>query len=69
MDFAALDGEWVHTLFVILSGSFKGHLSLLSRLAFCLQNENVKAVLGRRKNSEEILATFQVAEAKTVRTS
>ena len=69
VDFAALDGERVHTLFVILSGSFKGHLSLLSRLAFGLQNENVKAALARRANAEEILATFQVAEAKTVRTS
>lgn len=66
VDFAALDGERVHTLFVILSGSFKGHLSLLSRLAFCLQNENVKAVLSRRPKAEEILATFQLAEAKTV---
>ncbi len=65
VDFAALDGEKVHTLFVILSGSFKGHLTLLSRLAFGLQDENVKAVLDRRAKAEEILATFQVAEAKT----
>ncbi len=69
VDFAALDGERVHTLFVILSGSFKGHLSLLSRLAFCLQRESVQAVLCRRSNAEDILATFQVAEAKTVKTS
>ena len=69
VDFSALDGERVHTLFAILSGSFKGHLLLLSRLAFCLQNESVKAALDRRTNSEEILATFQVAEAKTVRAS
>jgi PTS system nitrogen regulatory IIA component len=67
VDFAALDGEQVHTLFVILSGSFKGHLTLLSRLAFCLQDENVKSALSRQAKAEEILATFQVAEAKTVR--
>ncbi|HNX69243.1 MAG TPA: PTS sugar transporter subunit IIA [Candidatus Omnitrophota bacterium] len=65
VDFAALDGQRVHTLFVILSGSFKGHLSLLARLAFCLQNESVQSVLKRQANAEEILATFQVAEAKT----
>ena len=69
VDFAALDGERVHTLFVILSGSFKGHLSLLSKLAFCLQNESVKAALGRRTNPEDILATFKISEAKTVKTS
>ncbi|HRZ40879.1 MAG TPA: PTS sugar transporter subunit IIA [Candidatus Omnitrophota bacterium] len=66
-DFSAPDGEPVHTLFVILSGSFKGHLSLLSRLAYGLQDESVKSALGRRASAEEILATFQVVEAKTVR--
>ncbi len=69
IDFAAFDGEGVHTLFVILSGSFKGHLSLLSRLAFCLQDENVKAALSRRMVREEILAAFQVAESKTAKVS
>jgi mannitol/fructose-specific phosphotransferase system IIA component (Ntr-type) len=69
VDFAAFDGQYVHTLFVILTGSFKGHLSLLSRLAFCLQDEAVRSVLSRRTNSEEILATFQIAESKTTRTS
>jgi PTS system nitrogen regulatory IIA component len=67
VDFDALDGERVHTLFVILSGSFKGHLLLLSRLAFCLQNEDVKSALTHRANPEEILATFQVAEAKIMK--
>jgi len=67
VDFAALDGEGVHTLFLILSPSFKGHLSLLSRLAFCLQDEGVKSALSRRTNREEILAAFQVAESKAAR--
>ncbi|MBF0485108.1 MAG: PTS sugar transporter subunit IIA [Candidatus Omnitrophica bacterium] len=69
VDFSAPDKERVHTLFVILSSSFKGHLSLLSRLAFCLQDERVQSVLKHRVNREEILATFQVAESKTVRTA
>jgi PTS system nitrogen regulatory IIA component len=64
VDFASRDGENVHTLFVILSSSFKGHLSLLSRLAFCLQDEGVKSVLKRRAQMEEILAAFQVAESR-----
>ena len=69
VDFASRDGEGVHTLFVILSSSFKGHLSLLSRLAFCLQDEGVKSALKLRTNSEEILAAFQVAESKTAKIS
>ncbi len=67
VDFAALDGQKVHTLFLILSSSFKGHLSLLSKLAYCLQNEGVKSTLTHRTSREEILAAFQVAEAKAAR--
>lgn len=69
VDFSSRDGEGVDTLFVILSSSFKWHLSLLSRLAFCLQDTDVKAALKRRVNSEEILAAFQVAESRTAKTS
>jgi mannitol/fructose-specific phosphotransferase system IIA component (Ntr-type) len=69
VDFASRDGEGVHTLFLILSSSFKGHLSLLSRLAFCLQDEDVKSALKRHTHREEILAAFQVAESRTTKTS
>ena len=64
VDFSSLDREGVHTLFLILSSSFKEHLSLLSRLAFCLQDEDVKSALKRRTRREEILAAFQVAESR-----
>jgi mannitol/fructose-specific phosphotransferase system IIA component (Ntr-type) len=69
VDFSSFDKQKVHTLFLILSSSFKGHLALLSRLAFCLQNEGVKAALDRHANREEILATFQVAESKVSKAS
>jgi PTS system nitrogen regulatory IIA component len=69
VDFSSMDGEGVHTLFVILSSSFKGHLSLLSRLAFCLQDQDVKSALERRAHREEILAAFQVAESRAAKIS
>ena len=69
VDFSSVDGERVHTLFVILSSSFKGHLSLLSRLAYCLQDEDVKSALRRRTQVEEILASFQVAESRAAKIS
>ncbi len=69
IDLAASDGQSIHMIFVILSGSFKEHLSLLSRLAFCLQDTSVKTVLDRKQNSEEIIAAFHVAESRTVRAS
>jgi mannitol/fructose-specific phosphotransferase system IIA component (Ntr-type) len=64
VDFGAFDKEPVQTVFLILSGSFKGHLSLLSRLAFCLQDDMVKAALKSRLNPQEIFAAFKVAESK-----
>ncbi len=69
VDFNALDGQAVHTLFVILTPSFKGHLSLLSRLAFCLQDDHLRSVLARPRdvNRQEILTAFQVAESKIAR--
>jgi PTS system nitrogen regulatory IIA component len=69
VNFFSFDGEPVHTLFVILTGSFKGHLSLLSRLAFCLQDESVKSALIRRGSPQETIAAFQVAESKITRVS
>lgn len=66
VEFDAADGQKVDTLFFLLTSSFKVHLTLLSRLAFCLQDELVKAALARRSR-EELIAAFSVAEAKIVR--
>ncbi|MBF0479937.1 MAG: PTS sugar transporter subunit IIA [Candidatus Omnitrophica bacterium] len=66
VNFSALDGQAIHTLFVILSVSFKGHLTLLSRLAFCLQDPIVQSVLNQRNNPEDILAAFQIAETASI---
>ena len=64
VDFSAPDGQKVHTVFVILSSSVKGHLTLLSRLAFCLQDPGVISMLSARSKKEDIEAVFQVAESK-----
>jgi hypothetical protein len=47
-----------------LSASVKGHLALLSRLAFCLQDKAVISVLASRAKKEDIIAAFQIAESK-----
>jgi len=39
VDFGAIDGEPVRVLFLVLAPSVKVHLALLSRLAFCLQDD------------------------------
>ena len=66
VDFSAPDGKGVDIIFIILSSSFKGHLSLLARLAFCLQDKGVLGLLKGRARSEEIIAIFKVAESKVV---
>ncbi|MFA6133612.1 MAG: PTS sugar transporter subunit IIA [Phycisphaerae bacterium] len=45
VDFGALDGKPVHTLFTIVSPTIKGHLGLLSRLAFALHDKEFSDVL------------------------
>jgi PTS system nitrogen regulatory IIA component len=64
VDFSAPDGKGVSILFVILSSSFKGHLSLLARLAFCLQDKDILDMFGRGAKREEIMAMFKVVESK-----
>ena len=61
VDFGALDGQPVHTLFTLISPTVKAHLHLLSRLAFALRNPDFKALIIRQASRDEILAA-----AKTI---
>lgn len=64
VDFKALDGQPVFILFTLLSPSVKQHLSILSRLAFCLQNAKLQKYLHERAPREQILAEMRVLESK-----
>lgn len=55
IDFAAIDGRPVHTLFTIVSPTIRAHLSLLSRLAFGLRDAQFAAVINAKGTREEIL--------------
>jgi PTS system nitrogen regulatory IIA component len=57
IDFNAIDGKPVHTLFTIVSPAVRAHLHLLSRLAFSLRDEEFRALLARQASREEILST------------
>jgi PTS system nitrogen regulatory IIA component len=56
VDFGALDGQPVQTLFTLISPTVKAHLHLLSRLAFALRNPDFKALIVRQASRDEILA-------------
>jgi PTS system nitrogen regulatory IIA component len=63
VDFRALDGVPVHTLFTLVSPTVRAHLHLLSRLAFCLRDSHLREMLAEQASREAILAAFREAEA------
>ncbi|MDP3426995.1 MAG: PTS sugar transporter subunit IIA [Humidesulfovibrio sp.] len=63
IDFQALDGQPVHTLFLLITPTIRAHLHLLSRLGFVLRDKEVKAALCRQPPREELLEVLARAEA------
>jgi len=63
VDFGALDGAPVHTLFTLVSPTVRAHLHLLSRLAFCLRDPHLREMLAEQASRDVILAAFREVEA------
>ena len=63
VDFGAIDGKPVRIIFSPISPTLRGHLHLLSRLAFTLRNADFKAILLREGTRDEILAEVCRIEA------
>lgn len=55
VDFGALDGKPVSTLFTLISPTIRAHLHLLSRLGFALRDAGFKEAITRQAAREEIL--------------
>lgn len=64
VDFAALDGEPVRVLFVLLSPNVRAHLRLLSKLAFALHDPELRKLLAARAGEEALLARLRAIEAE-----
>ena len=64
VDFKAMDGKPVFIFFTLLSTSVKEHLSMLSRLAFCLQSPELQKYLHLKASPEKILAEIRILESK-----
>ncbi len=62
VDFGAIDGQPVHTIFALVNPTVRTHLHLLARLAFALKDESVRDVLSRQGSREEIIGAFQLIE-------
>jgi len=63
IDFRAVDGKPVNTLFTLISPTVKTHLHLLSRLGFVLHNPAFKAALKRQASCDELMTLLAAAEA------
>ncbi len=66
VDFAALDGQPVTTLFTLISPTVRAHLHLLSRLGFVLRDPEVKGAVVRQAPREQIIDAIGRAEASIV---
>jgi len=63
VEFGAIDGQPVRVLFCLLSPTIRGHLALLSRLAFVLRDPGFKGAVLREASRDEILQEAKRVEA------
>ncbi len=63
IDFQALDGKPVDTLFTLLSPSVRAHLAMLSRLSFVLHNQTFRELLAQQASREQITRGLKLAES------
>lgn len=63
IDFGAIDGRPVDTMFAIISPSVKAHLHLISRLAYILRDGEFRESLRARAGREELMGRLAAAEA------
>lgn len=63
IDFRAIDGQLVSTLFTLTSPTVRAHLHMLSRLGFVLQNQDFKSALKNQASRDDLMAALSRAEA------
>lgn len=64
IEYGALDGLAVHTLFILFSSSDKTHLQLLSKLAHLSSQQNILDFLQTKPSSESLLNMVKELEVK-----
>jgi nitrogen PTS system EIIA component len=62
VDFDALDGKPVHTLFMLVTPTVPVHLRILAQLGFLLRDEMLRGMLRRRAPDEDILGRIELLE-------
>lgn len=59
LDFGALDGRPVHTLFTLISPTMRAHLHLLARLAFALRDAEFKSLVLAQAGRDELMQAIR----------
>jgi len=62
IEYGALDGKEVDTLFTIISPTTRAHLHLMAKLSFVLRDREVRDAVGRQESRSEILRQIDRAE-------
>ncbi len=65
LDWAALDGERVHTVLLLLSPSAPVHLEILARVAFALRAPGVAELLRSAPDKDELVARLRSIQRET----
>lgn len=63
IDFGAMDGQPVTTLFTLISPTVRAHLHLLSRLGFALRDPAFKNAITQQAGRDELLAALDTVES------
>ncbi len=64
IEYGALDGKPVDTLFTIISPTTRAHLHLISRLSFVLRDAEAAAAVSRKAPRQDILQQIERAESQ-----
>ncbi|MHB8077637.1 MAG: PTS sugar transporter subunit IIA [Candidatus Krumholzibacteriia bacterium] len=64
IDFDAIDGKPVDTLFTIVSPTVRAHLHILSRLVYTLRDPRLRGLLARPASRPEIIDAVRAVEAQ-----
>jgi PTS system nitrogen regulatory IIA component len=63
VEFDALDGQPVYSLFTMLSPTVRAHLQMLARLSFALRQREFSEVISRHGSRDEILQACEAVDA------
>ncbi len=64
IDFGAIDGKPVDTVFTIITHAVRSHLYILSRLSYVLQQKEIRRVITSLSTPREIMDTLDECEKK-----